>query len=90
MSKIQLNKEVETKGITEFPEPTGRIAYCFWYDVSTGQLEMIRVDDGSFVRLEDDTIINIEEDYANVVWSDKLLNFSWSASQPGHLQVEIV
>jgi len=90
MSKIELLKEVETKGITEFPEPTGRIAYCFRYVVSTGAFEVVRIDDGSFVKMNDDTIINIEEDYANVVWSDKLLNFSWSASQPGHLQVEIV
>jgi len=90
MSKIQLLKEVETKGITEFPEPTGRIAYCFKYNLEDGVLEVTRVDDGSLVKMADDTIINIEEDYANVVWSDKLLNFSWSASQLGHLQVEIV
>lgn len=90
MSKIQLLKEVQTKEITELPEPTGRIAYGFKYNISTGAFDVIRHEDGSFVKLPDESIINLEEDYANVVWSDKLLNFSWSTTAPGHLQVEIV
>jgi len=89
MKPIQLVKEVVSPGITEFPEPSGKIAYAFAFDVATGKFQMARHEDGSFVKLSDDSIIRID-DYAQVVWSDKLLKFSWSSSYPGHLQVEIV
>jgi hypothetical protein len=89
MSSIQLVKEVIAPGIVDFPEPTGKIAYGFRYDVATGAFDVVRHDDGSFVKLSDDSIIR-DDDYAQVVWSDKLLSFSWTTSYPGHLQVEIV
>ena len=89
MGPIQLVKEVLTPNVIEFGEPTGKVAYGFKYNLSNGHLDVIRHDDGSFVKLGDDSIINTD-DYAPVVWTDKLLRFSWSTSYPGHLQVEIV
>jgi len=89
MGPIQLVKEVQTPGVLEFGEPTGKVAYGFDYEVATGALDIVRHDDGSFVKLVDDSIINTK-DFAQLVWSDKLLRFSWSTLYPGHLQVEIV
>lgn len=89
LDSIQLLKEVETPGIQEFPEPSGKNAYGIKYTQSTGALDLVRLSDGDFIKLPDDNIIN-EEDYTEVVWSNKLLNFSWATSHPGHLQVEIV
>lgn len=89
MSSIQLVKEVVAPAVVEFPEPSGKIAYGLKYDVATGSFQVVRHDDGSFVKLRDDSIIR-DDDYAQVVWSDKLLGFSWATSYPGHLQVEIV
>jgi hypothetical protein len=89
MSSIQLVKEVIAPAVVEFPEPAGRIAYGFKYNAATGAFQVVRHDDGSFVKLNDDSIIR-DDDYAQVVWSDKLLGFSWTTSYPGHLQVEIV
>ena len=86
---IQLLKEVETPGIEEFPEPSGKKAYGFQFNQSTGALDLVRLGDGDFIKLPDDNIINYD-DYTKVVWSNKLLNFSWASSLPGHLQVEIV
>ena len=93
-NSIQLLKEVETPGIEEFQEPTGKVAYGFLYNRITGSLDVVRHDDGSFVKMQDDfnNIIN-DDDYMKVIWSDKLLNFSWAApstNYTGHLQVEIV
>lgn len=89
MGPIQLVKEVVTPGILEFPEPTGKVAYSLMYALATGAFDVVRHDDGSFVKLRDDSIIN-SSDPIQTVWSDKLLNFSWSTTAPGHLQVEIV
>ena len=89
LDSIQLLKEVETPGIQEFPEQSGKNAYGIKFNQSTGALDLIRLSDGDFIKLPDDNIIN-EEDYTEVVWSNKLLNFSWATSHPGHLQVEIV
>ena len=89
LDSIQLLKEVETPGIQEVPEPSGKNAYGIKFNQSTGALDLIRLSDGDFIKLPDDNIIN-EEDYTEVVWSNKLLNFSWATSHPGHLQVEIV
>ena len=91
MAAIQLLKEVETPGITEFPEPTGKNAYGFQYIKSTGKLVIVRMTGSTFVRIKDQSIIN-SADYTALVWSDKLLRFSWpsSSSLAGHLQVEIV
>lgn len=89
LDSIQLLKEVETPGVQEFPEPSGKNAYGFKYNQSTGALDLVRLSDGDFIKLPDDNIIN-EDDYTEVVWSNKLLNFSWAPSYPGHLQVEIV
>lgn len=89
MGPIQLVKEVVAPAILEFPEPTGKVAYSLMYDLATGAFDVVRHDDGSFVKLSDDSIIN-SSDPIQTVWSDKLLNFSWSTSAPGHLQVEIV
>lgn len=89
MKPIQLVKEVIAPKVVEFPEPAGKVAYGFSYDRATGAFQVVRHEDGSFVKLSDDSIIR-SDDYAEVVWSDKLLNFSWSSSYPGHLQVEIV
>jgi hypothetical protein len=86
---VQLVREVIAPGILEFPEPSGKVAYGFDFDIASGALDVVRHDDGSFVKLGDDSIINTE-DYAQLVWSDKLLRFSWSTLYPGHLQVEIV
>ena len=93
LDSIELLKEVETPGIIEFPEPTGKIAYGFQIDYATGAFNVVRLDgDSDFVKLPDDNIIS-NDDYAQVVWSNKLLNFSWPLTAgvyPGHLQVEIV
>jgi hypothetical protein len=93
LDSIELLKEVETPGIIEFPEPTGKIAYGFQIDYATGAFNVVRLDgDSDFVKLPDDNIIS-NDDYAQVVWSNKLLNFSWPTTAgvyPGHLQVEIV
>ena len=93
LDSIELLKEVETPGIIEFPEPTGKIAYGFQFDPATGALNVVRHDgDSDFVKLPDDNIIS-NDDYTQVVWSNKLLNFSWPTTAgvyPGHLQVEIV
>ena len=35
LDAISLLKEVETPGIIEFPEPTGKIAYGFQIDYAT-------------------------------------------------------
>lgn len=90
---IKLVKEIETPATKEFREPTGKVAYGFKYNRLTGSLDVIRHDDGSYVKMTD-SINNImnDEDYTEIVWSDKLLNFEWSFSNnyPGHLQVEIV
>ena len=93
LDAISLLKEVETPGIIEFPEPTGKIAYGFQIDYATGVFNVVRLDgDSDFIKLPDDNIIS-NDDYAQVVWSNKLLNFSWPLTAgvyPGHLQVEIV
>ena len=93
LDAISLLKEVETPGIVEFPEPTGKIAYGFQIDYATGAFNVVRLDgDSDFIKLPDDNIIS-NDDYAQVVWSNKLLNFSWPLTAgvyPGHLQVEIV
>jgi|TARA_X000000368_G_scaffold318240_1_gene255507 hypothetical protein len=94
LDAINLVKEVETPGIQEFQEPTGKIAYGFLYNRLTGSLDVLRHEDGSMVKMEDNinNIIN-DDDYTTIVWSNKLLNFSWAApstNYPGHLQVEIV
>jgi len=86
---IQLIKEVITPQVDEYVSPSGKNAYSFNLNVSTGHLDIIRNPGGSVVKLPDLSIINIE-DYQTTVWSDKLLNFSWSSATPGHLQVEIV
>ncbi len=86
---IELLKEVETPGIEEFPEPSGKRAYGFLYNPTTGAIDVVRHDDGDFVKLTDNNIIR-DDDYTKVVWSNKLLNFSWASTFPGHLQVEIV
>lgn len=89
MESIQLFREVPGVGLTEFPEPAGAIGYGFSYNRGTGSFAIARHDDGTMVPMADDSIIR-SDDYAQVVWSDKLLNFSWSSTRPGHLQVEIV
>ena len=93
LDSIELLKEVETPGIIEFPEPTGKIAYGFQLDPATGAFNVVRhAGDSDFVKLPDDNIIS-NDDFVQVVWSNKLLNFSWPLTAgvyPGHLQVEIV
>ena len=86
---IQLTREVLSPQVQEFAEPSGKNAYSFKLNVSTGHLDVIRNSGGSVVKLPDLSIINIE-DFQATVWSDKLLNFSFSTVNPGHLQVEIV
>ena len=93
LDAITLLKEVETPGIIEFPEPTGKVAYGFKFDIATGAFDVERLDgDSDFIKLQADNIIS-NDDYVQVVWSNKLLNFSWPTTAgvyPGHLQVEIV
>jgi hypothetical protein len=93
MAAIELLKEVETPGITEFPEPSGKNCYGISYNRTNGSLTIVRNSGGSMMRLKDDVIIS-SGDYASVVWSDKLLLFSFppdaSSAIAGHLQVEIV
>ena len=86
---VQLFKEVVTPQITEFVAPSGKTAYSFDLNVSTGHLDVVRNSGGSEVKIPDLSIINIE-DYHETVWSDKLLKFSWSSASPGHLLCEIV
>ena len=86
---IQLTKEIQAPQITEFPAPSGKNAYSFQYSVSTGNLSVVRSTNGSEVKLPDSHITNIE-DYAETVWSNNLLSFSWSTANPGHLNCEIV
>ncbi len=94
LDSISLVKEVETPAPVEFKEPTGKIAYGILFNRLTGFLDVLRHEDGSFVKMKDN-INNIisDDDYTTVVWSNKLLNFSWAApstNYTGHLQVEIV
>ena len=93
MAAIQLLKEVETPNITEFPEPSGKNCYGISYNRTNGSLSIVRNSGGIMMRLKDEVIIS-SGDYASVVWSDKLLLFSFppdsSAAIAGHLQVEIV
>ncbi len=85
----QLVKEVVAPGISEFQHPVGKNAYSFKLNVATGHLDVIRNPGGSEVKLPDLSIIRID-DFQETVWSDKLLNFSWSTATPGHLNCEIV
>ena len=93
MAAIQLLKEVETPNITEFPEPSGKNCYGISYNRENGNLSVTRNSGGVMMRLKDDVIIS-SGDYASVVWSDKLLLFSFppdsSTSIAGHLPGEIV
>lgn len=88
---IQLVQEVLSPHpqANAFAAPVGKNAYSFKLDVATGHLDVIRNAGGTEVKLPDLSIINIE-DYQETVWSDKLLNFSWSTANPGHLNCEIV
>ena len=86
---IQLIKEVLSPQIEEFSQPVGKNAYSFRLNVSTGHLDVVRNPGGSEVKIPDLSIIRID-DYQATVWSDKLLNFSWSSATPGHLICEIV
>ena len=86
---IQLIKEVLSPQIEEFSQPVGKNAYSFKLNVSTGHLDVVRNPGGSEVKIPDLSIIRID-DYQETVWSDKLLNFSWSSATPGHLICEIV
>ncbi|MBG79099.1 MAG: hypothetical protein CMJ39_00130 [Phycisphaerae bacterium] len=86
---IQLIKEVLSPQIEEFSQPVGKNAYSFRLNVSTGHLDVVRNPGGSEVKIPDLSIIRID-DYQETVWSDKLLNFSWSSATPGHLICEIV
>jgi hypothetical protein len=86
---IQLIKEVESPHVHEFAPPSGKNSYSFNLNVSTGKLQVVRNPGGSEVKLPELSIINIE-DYQETVWSDKLLNFSWSTANLGHLNCEIV
>ena len=86
---IQLTKEVSSLQAVEFAPPNGKTAYSFKLDVATGGFQVVRNSGGSEVKLPELSIINIE-DYQATVWSDKLLNFSWSSANPGHLNCEIV
>ena len=57
LDAISLLKEVETPGIIEFPEPTGKIAYGFQIDYATGAFNVVRLDgDSDFIKLPDDNI----------------------------------
>ena len=76
---IQLFKEVDAPLITDFPAPSGKNAYSFRFNVANGNLEHRPNTGGSEVELPDSHIINLE-DYAETVWSDKLLTFSWSSA----------
>ena len=76
---IQLFKEVDAPLITDFPAPSGKNAYSFRFNVATGNLSIVRTTGGSEVKLPDSHIINLE-DYAETVWSDKLLTFSFSSA----------
>lgn len=86
---VQLFKEVTTPQVEEFVAPSGKNAYSFRLNVSTGHLDVVRNPGGSVVKLPDLSILRID-DYQETVWSDKLLNFSWSTATPGHLNCEIV
>ena len=86
---VQLIKEVLSPQVQEFVPPSGKNAYSFKLNISTGHLDVVRNPGGTEVKLPDLSIINIE-DYQETVWSDKLLNFSWSSANPGHLNCEIV
>ena len=86
---IQLFKEVDAPLITDFPAPSGKNAYSFRFNVANGNLSIVRTTGGSEVKLPDSHIINLE-DYAETVWSNTLLTFSWSTANPGHLNCEIV
>ena len=86
---IQLIKEVLQPGVDEFPQPGGRVSYSFKLNVATGALDVIRNAGGSEVVMADLSIIKIEDPQA-VLWSDKLINFSWSTTNPGHMNCEIV
>ncbi len=86
---IQLFKEVDAPLITDFPAPSGKNAYSFRFNVANGNLSIVRTTGGSEVKLPDSHIINLE-DYAETVWSNNLLTFSWSTANPGHLNCEIV
>jgi len=88
---IQLVQEVLSPHpqANAFVAPAGRTAYSFKLDISTGHLSIVRNAGGTEVKLPDLSIINIE-DYQETVWSDNLLNFSWSTANPGHLNCEIV
>lgn len=86
---VQLFKEVETPRISEFVAPSGKNAYSIKLNVSTGHLDVVRNPGGTVVNIPDLSIIKID-DYQETVWSDKLLNFSWSSTTPGHLNLEIV
>ena len=60
LDAISLLKEVETPGIIEFPEPTGKIAYGFQIDYATGAFNVVRLDgDSDFIKLPDDNIISL-------------------------------
>ena len=61
------------------------------FDIATGAFDVVRHNDnaGEFIKLKDDLILN-NDDYVQVVWSDKLLEFDWNTTYPGHLQVKIV
>ena len=86
---IQLVKEVVSPQITDLAVPSGKNAYSFQLNVASGNLSIVRNTGGSEVKLPDSHIINIG-DYAETVWSDNLLSFSWSTANPGHLNCEIV
>ena len=86
---VQLIKEVLTPQIEEFTAPAGKNAYSFRLNIGTGHLDVVRNPGGSEVKIPDLSIIRID-DYQETVWSDKLLNFSWSSATPGHLICEIV
>ena len=86
---IQLIREVESPAVIELVPPSGKNSYSFNLNVATGNLQVVRNPGGSEVKLPELSIINIE-DYQATVWSDKLLNFSWSTANLGHLNCEIV
>ena len=97
MSKIQLvreateSHEAQLGSLNDLPEPSGKIGYGIKFDIATGAFDVVRHNDsaGEFIKLKDDSILN-NDDYVQVVWSDKLLEFAWNTTYPGHLQVKIV
>ena len=97
MSKIQLvreateSHEAQLGSLNDLPEPSGKIGYGIKFDIASGTFDVVRHNDsaGEFIKLKDDLILN-NDDYVQVVWSDKLLEFAWNTTYPGHLQVKIV